>query len=125
MRIAHVERHCGRRLFGLHHTHKLVALGALDGQADVDHFNLLFESLHDCIDRLRVVIKLVHGQVDPRQVEDLISQFLTDLQSQLPHLIEGEVNCLDLGNVEQGKDLLVEIIGDAIVRQVQRADAGQ
>ena len=108
----------------MHHTDQLVALGALDGQADVDHFNLLFESLHDCIDRLRVVIKLVHGQVDPRQVEDLISQFLTDLQSQLPHLIEREVDRFNLGNIEQGKDLLVEIIGDAIVRQVQRADAG-
>jgi len=121
--VSHVEGEGG--LLGTNNLNQLVSLKVLAREADVKKFSLAFESLDDDTVGLGVRIEVILRQVNPLDMLAFVLQLLSDLVPQLLHAVLRQVNRSNLLLVENSKNFLVVIIGDAIVSQDERSDAGQ
>ena len=74
---------------------------------------------------LVVLVEVIHGQVDPVDVGNFITEFATNLHAQLLHVVEGEIYCLNLSQIEDLEHLFVEIVRYCVIREVQTSDARQ
>ena len=76
---------------------------------------LPLKTLNYRLDDLVVVIEIVHCEVDPLNVRDLISHLLANGQAKLLHIVARKVNVSDLWHVEEGQYFVLVIISDSVV----------
>lgn len=61
-----------------------------------------------------VVVKIVHGQINPRYVLGFFAKFAPNLHTKLLHVVVWQVYGPNLLDVKKGQDLFVEVVSDSV-----------
>ena len=107
----------------MHDASECFTLTSLNCKSDVYHLNLFLDTVHNSGNCLGIVVEIIHGQVEPRDMEYFVSEFLSNLKTELLHKVERKIDCFQLWHIEESKNFLIEIVSDAIVGKVQTSNA--
>ena len=83
----------------------------------MDELFLFLQASDDDMVRRDIVIKFILGQVNPHDVDNLISELLANRKRRLAQTVRGQINAPDFGLVEKSHDLTLTVICDPIVPQ--------
>jgi len=97
----------------------------LGGQACILEILLLFKPLQESHICSWVLSEIIHGQIYPLEVGELISQLFADLTTQLEHAVAGEVQTPYFLNLHQLHYFFIVVVVDPVVLQRYAPDAGE